>query len=445
MCRIMNRQSAWPPAPRLVAAIALAISVLPALAAEPGTTIERARHLGVASCASSLCHGSAKPTLAYSVPQNEYVTWSHFDPHSSAYRVLLEERAAAIARRLGLPHAYEAQECLGCHTDSVPRAARGPRFQVSDGIGCERCHGGAESWIASHDDAPKVTHAENLANGMTALERPRVRAEVCLDCHVGNDTQLANHRMMAAGHPRLAFELDTFTELWRTSGGREHYRVDADYRQRKGAASASATWSAGLVAQIERQLELIRGPQFNTGSVFPELALFNCYSCHRSMRLKRWQDKSGGELVPGSLRFDDASLRMLEALVAARRPADLQALREQVRSWQLAAAGARTVVAGESAALTRRVRDIDLNIATVDWTRAELRTALDYLVAGAGRGDYPDYASAEQAAMSVVVLLAQLGGNARNGAAVDDLFASLTDDDHYDASRFRQILGRLHE
>ncbi len=429
MCRIMNRQQAWAPAPRLVAAIALAITVLPALAAEPGPAIEQARHLGVASCASSLCHGSAKPTSAYSVPQNEYVTWSHFDPHSSAYRVLLEERAAAIARRLGLPHAYEAQECLGCHSDNVPRAARGPRFQVSDGIGCERCHGGAESWIASHDDAPKVTHAENLANGMLALERPRVRAEVCLDCHVGNDTQLASHRMMAAGHPRLAFELDTFTELWRTSGGREHYRVDDDYfqrkGQRKGAASASATWSAGLVAQIERQLELIRGPQFNTGSVFPELALFNCYSCHRSMRLQRWQDKSGGELAPGSLRFDDASLRMLEAVVAARRPAELQGLREQVRRWQLAAAGARPVVADESAALTQRVREIDRKIATGDWTRAEVRTALDYLVTGAGRGDYPDYPAAEQAAMSVVVLLAQLGGDAQKNAAVDDLFAAL--------------------
>jgi len=429
--------------------MALAITVLPALAAVPGTSPgpagNEARHLGVASCASSLCHGSAKPTSAYSVPQNEYVTWSHFDPHSSAYRVLLEERAAAIARRLGLPHAYEARECLGCHTDDVPRAARGPRFQVSDGVGCERCHGGAESWIASHDDAPKVTHAENLANGMTALERPRVRAEVCLDCHVGNDTQLANHRMMAAGHPRLAFELDTLTELWRTRGGREHYRVDTDYLQRKGAASASATWSAGLVAQIERQQQLIRGPQFNTGSVFPELALFNCYSCHRSMRLKRWQDKGDAELTPGSLRFNDASLRMLEALVAARRPAELQGLREQIRNWQRAAAGARSVVAGESTALTQRVRAIDLKIAAGDWTRAEVRTALDYIVAGASRGDYPDYASAEQAAMSVVVLLAQLGDGAQNNAAVDDLFASLTDDDHYDASRFRQILGQLQE
>jgi hypothetical protein len=400
-------------------------------------------HLGVASCASSLCHGSAKPTSAYSVAQNEYVTWSHFDPHARAYRVLLDERAAAIARRLGLARAYEARECLDCHTDNVARDARGPRFQLDDGIGCERCHGAAESWIASHDDVPRVTHADNLAHGMTALDRPRVRAGVCLDCHVGNDTQFASHRMMAAGHPRLAFELDTFTELWRTSGGREHFRVDDDYRARKGTPSASATWSAGLVAQIERQQQLIRGPQFTSTSVFPELALFNCYSCHRSMRLERWRDKGAGGLAPGSLRFDDGSLRMFEALIAARKPAELGAFRDRVRALELAATGARAVVISESEALTRRVRALDAEITARAWTRPQVRAALDYLIAGATRGDYPDYAAAEQAAMSIVVLRAELGGRLADEPVVDELFSALTDDDTYDAARFRRILGRL--
>jgi len=427
---------------RLMPVLALAGAMLPAAGAESEPMAQHPRHLGVASCASSLCHGSAKPTSAYAVQQNEYVVWSHFDLHARAYRVLLDERAAAIARRLGLPPAYEAKVCLDCHTDNVERAARGPRFQLSDGIGCERCHGAAEQWIASHDDAPKVTHADNLAHGLTALEQPRVRAEVCLDCHVGNNAQLATHRMLAAGHPRLAFELDTFTELWRTSGGREHYRVDDDYRARKGAATATETWSAGLTAQIERQLELIRGPKFSTGSVFPELALFNCYSCHRSMRLKRWQDK-GGEFAPGALRFDDGSLRMFEALVAARQPSALDALRDRVRSWQLAATSDRPAVVSESEALARLVREFDKQATVGAWSPSEKRSALDYLVKGASRGSYPDYASAEQCAMSIVVLLADLGGRPTDDPAIGQVFSALNDDDRYDATLFRQILGRL--
>lgn len=419
----------------------IALLATSAKAAAPG--LGHPKHLGVASCASSLCHGSAKPTTAYSVAQNEYVTWSHFDPHARAYEALLGDRAAVIVRRMSLPPAYEAPACLGCHTDNVSPGERGPRFQITDGIGCERCHGAAENWIASHDDAPKVTHAENLASGLTMLERPSVRAGICLDCHVGNDSELANHRMMAAGHPRLTFELDTFTELWRTSGGREHYRVDADYRQRKAVATPVETWSAGLVAKIERQQQLIRGPQFHAGAVFPELALFNCYSCHRQMRLKRWADKVGGDLAPGSLRFDNASLRMMEALMVAREPAPLDALRENVRAWQAAATDSRETVVSRSDAIEAIVRGVGERTAARPWTKAEIRAALDDLLAGAKRGDYPDYTSAEQCAMSIVVLLAELGEDRRRDAAIDDLFKVLEDDDRYDAGRFRQILDRL--
>jgi hypothetical protein len=33
-------------------------------------------HLGVASCASGVCHGSVRPRSGTRVLQNEYVTWS---------------------------------------------------------------------------------------------------------------------------------------------------------------------------------------------------------------------------------------------------------------------------------------------------------------------------------------------------------------------------------
>src|SRR5262249_14199437 len=144
------------------------------------------KHLGVATCASSLCHGSARPLTARAVSQNEYVTWSHFDPHARAYHVLREERGAQIARRLGLKSAAEAPECLACHADTTPADERGEKFQMSDGIGCETCHGGSERWLQTHDDAPTVTHADNVAAGMRALERPEIRARLCVGCHVGD-------------------------------------------------------------------------------------------------------------------------------------------------------------------------------------------------------------------------------------------------------------------
>ena len=41
-----------------------------------------AKHLGVATCSSSVCHGNIKSTGSYNVQLNEYVTWSHDDAHS---------------------------------------------------------------------------------------------------------------------------------------------------------------------------------------------------------------------------------------------------------------------------------------------------------------------------------------------------------------------------
>src|SRR5882724_9385820 len=80
------------------------------------------QHLGVASCASSLCHGSVTPNANYNVPLNEFITWSHQDAHAKAFQALTSERGRSIAAKLGLPSAEAAKECLDCHADNVAPA-----------------------------------------------------------------------------------------------------------------------------------------------------------------------------------------------------------------------------------------------------------------------------------------------------------------------------------
>ena len=216
----------------LLAAGALAAGGVPAAAADS--------HEGVASCAGSTCHSRPAPTGAV-VRQNELITWQ--DPsslagaHSRAWRVLTEPRGKAIAAKLGLGPAEKAVACLGCHADPAPR--RGARFQISDGVGCESCHGGAGGWIASHT-AVDATHAANVSRGMVALDDPKVRADRCLDCHFGGSGQgqFVTHQIMAAGHPRISFELDLFTSL------QKHHDVDADYLTRRKVVSGGVkTWA----------------------------------------------------------------------------------------------------------------------------------------------------------------------------------------------------------
>ena len=171
-----------------------------------------------------------------------YRIWLRQDYHSRAYRTLQTAQSKAIAKKLGLRNATSAKICLDCHADNVAVEARGRRFQISDGVGCEACHGGGGRWLKSHAEE-STSHADNLANGMYPTEQPLARAKLCLSCHLGTKNKLATHKIMGAGHPRLAFELETFTV-----NQPAHYEVDADYRKRKPAIASVNMWLAGLAS-----------------------------------------------------------------------------------------------------------------------------------------------------------------------------------------------------
>src|SRR5688572_7330913 len=138
------------PAPLLGAALlgSLLGMSLPALAIEPG--IADYKHMGVASCSTSVCHGKLAPQTDKDVALNEYRIWQQEDRHAQAYRTLELPESKRIAANLGLANATAAKICLDCHADNVPSDKRGGKFQISDGVGCEACHGGSEKWLESH-------------------------------------------------------------------------------------------------------------------------------------------------------------------------------------------------------------------------------------------------------------------------------------------------------
>jgi hypothetical protein len=398
--------------------------------------------LGVASCAQSFCHGSTQPLTATRVLQHEYVTWLKFDPHSRAFATLRSAASQRMAERLRLGPAHEAPACLACHADTTAKAAHGPRFRVDDGIGCETCHGSASPWIASHArDGSAATHADNLRLGLLALDRPDVRAGVCVRCHVGGREGFADHAMMAAGHPRLSFELDTFTELWRTAGGREHYRRDADYaRAGKSAEVGIRVWLVGLVEVSLARLDLI-AVHGQSKSVLPEFGVYNCFGCHRQMRVEGWSGAEQDGLTPGALRFDDSSLRMLiSALQGAKRPIAAQ-LRTATLDWQRSA-NDLTRRPTTTAALRRLLEASRAQVAQLDLSATQASAIFDALLASARRGEHPDYAAAEQVAMGLVLAREQLPAADRSRRSqFDALFKALEDDSRFDASLFRSSLG----
>lgn len=281
--------------PRVAAALLLAIvSAIPGCScrrtepARPAPVIVQPAVptlVGAGSCTSSGCH--AAPIADHAPWQTAYTVWSTRDPHARAHEQLrgpLAERivAAVAARDPGQPRlpAHEHMACVGCHA-----TARGP--SAGEGVSCESCHGPAGRWLAAHTASGWRTPGNRL--GMTDLSDPFVCATMCADCHVGGpptaDGALreVTHDLIAAGHPRLAFEL------------RGYKRAEPPHWKDRFAAPPAAApgsvdeWAQGRLAtlasflrQVESQAEAARsGRRGLTCGTWPEFTAFDCHGCHR--------------------------------------------------------------------------------------------------------------------------------------------------------------------
>lgn len=368
--------------------------------------------VGTVNCASSTCHGAVAPWTGSNVQQNEYTTWLRLDKHAKAYAILLNAQSRSIAAKLGLKQGAEnAQECLDCHAHTPPPALRGERHMVTDGVGCEACHGPADKWIRSHT-APGATHADNVARGMYPTEKPVEQAKLCLSCHVGDSSRFVSHRLMGAGHPRLSFELDTFAQL-----APAHYKVDDDWRKRKGDYDSVRLWAIGQALASKNQLDALTDPKRGRDGLFPELALFDCHSCHHPMSEKKWTPRLG--VGPGRMRLNDSNLLMLRAIVRATDPAGANAFSDQVTKLHMAVSG-NPGDAGRGAdplalagALSSTIQRYIVKLEQQRFPPALQRAVLQGLIDEAKRQQFSDYAGAEQAYMAISSVSASL---AREGA-----------------------------
>jgi hypothetical protein len=239
-----------------------------------GASGQRLKYVGVGSCAASNCHGSVTPGSlpGIDIRQNEHYVWLKKDKHAKAYDVLLKGRSAQMAHNLKLAEKPEkSPRCLSCHALSIPAEQRGPYYQVEDGVSCEVCHGPAEHWLGTH-----ITrgHTASVQMGMYDTKNLTRRVEKCVACHVGDASQSVDHELIAAGHPDLGFELDTFTAL-----------MPPHWRPPKGTWLEAQAWSIGqAVALRETMKRLAKRAQQLAAPGWPEFAEFDCFACHHEVR-----------------------------------------------------------------------------------------------------------------------------------------------------------------
>jgi predicted CxxxxCH...CXXCH cytochrome family protein len=218
--------TSWTRCRSVACAIGAAALLLPGGPAGPAPARAQAKesykYTGAASCSASNCHGSTKPRADYP-RMNESVVWFQKDKHAKAYATLTNEKLKSgvspskIARELKIAKAETSDRCLNCHAVNVRAELRGPKFDITEGVHCDGCHGPAEKWLEPHAEKG-WTHEQSVKLGMYDTKDLFLRAEKCVSCHLAID-----HELVAAGHPDLlAFELDTFSASmpphWRDKG-----------------------------------------------------------------------------------------------------------------------------------------------------------------------------------------------------------------------------------
>ena len=408
--------------------------------------------VGVATCGGTTCHGRSQGD-GPRVRQDEIMLWQ--DPataagaHSRAYEVLRQPRSRAIAERLGLGEASGAPMCLGCH--ATPSGPRGVRFQTTDGVGCESCHGPAGGWLTSHY-AVGGTHAANVRNGLVPLDDARARAGRCLNCHFGSDevsNQFVTHRIMAAGHPRISFELDLFTTL------QQHYTIDDDYRQRgKNLATGTQVWATGQAMALERSLRLFISDR-GTEGVFPEFYFFDCHSCHRQIsddpRFRPGAVPNPGRPIPSGMPpYNDENMIMLSAAARVVAPGLAAQFDRDSRAFHQSMGSGRQAAIAAANRLRGTLRQLAAAFAGADMGRNATFAIIDTITTQAIRDRFTDYAGSVQAVMATDTLLSALvsGGHVPLATAnairvdINGAYRAVHDPNAYDPGGFRASLGR---
>jgi Cytochrome c554 and c-prime len=236
------------------------------------------KYNGPGGCAASSCHGSVKPKNVTKIWQNEFSIWAAQDKHARAYSVLSNPVSQRIGKILKLEQPpNKSEKCLVCHALYVPSDLRATTFQPDDGVSCENCHGPAVGWLGPHttEGWQHYSAAEKAKYGMYDTRDLTRRSEKCATCHVGTADKQVDHEMIAAGHPDLTFELDSFSAAmpkhWKTD------RPDDDTRL------GVQTWAIGEAVQLRESLN--RLSRRASGPNWPDYAELDCFACHHSLTL----------------------------------------------------------------------------------------------------------------------------------------------------------------
>jgi hypothetical protein len=419
---------------------------------------EPSKYIGPGSCAATSCHGSVKPVAGSRILQNEYSTWIIKDKHSRAYQALTGDVGERMPRILKLgAKAEESPKCLACHALSPLPEQRGRAFEITEGVSCENCHGPASGWLGPHTTR-SWPHEKSVALGMHDTRDVIHRTEKCLECHLGTKNKFVDHEMIAAGHPDLFFELDSFSAVMP-----RHWKTPRESEPGKPVEDAAwvgvREWSAGQAVQLRAAMERLtwraKNERFDKKEVWPEYSELSCFACHHALGPAKdsWRQEHGyGRRRPGDPAWNGSRYAVFRLLAQQVDSANAQELEKQLStvSAEMSKLNSdRNTVASAASAAVPVAQRLAERLATMQYDQATTLRMLQRISDDAENIALADERAAEQAAMALDSLYIAYSRDAKpaNAAevrsAINGLFQQLENPSTYNADQFASALHRI--
>ncbi|HSR66349.1 MAG TPA: multiheme c-type cytochrome [Acidobacteriota bacterium] len=353
------------------------------------------RYVGIGRCASAPCHGN-----------DAFPVWQEEDRHSKAYEVLFNKQSQTMAGLLRLESPEDSPRCLVCHSVQASGEERADSFDVSQGVGCEGCHGPASQWRVPHSDR-SVERQTLRGMGLYPTKDLYQRARLCVSCHLGDATRQVDHELIAAGHPELTFELDTFTA-----------RMPPHW-ERDTSSEGARQWALGQAQALGQTMRLLaRRIENPSWGAFPDFASFECASCHHPYPSAQRQQR-GYQGHPGYPALRPSQRLILSRFLQALEPEMHQALQshlEDLTEGLHGSGGSRQRARQAALELAAWTDSLSRRLQSIDYSASRLQTAISAISGDAEELAAQGFRTAEQARWAVEALYqsyrAQSGTNA---------------------------------
>jgi hypothetical protein len=273
------------------------------------------------------------------------------------------------------------------------------------------------------------------------------RTEKCLSCHLGGEEKFVDHEMIAAGHPDLFFELDSFSAVMP-----RHWKEPADTGQ-SDPWYAVRELTTGEAVQLRESM--LRLASRSRGKTWPEYSEMQCYACHHSLTApeQSWRQARGyPDRRPGDPPWNASRYAVFREVVHQVDEPDAGQLDAQISQLTKLMSQLNPDRDAVASAATNSAQLADLLVAKIRaaaYDRASTLRLLQKISSDADDISGEGEQSAAQAAMAIQSLFvacdrdSKLQNSAELRTAISALFQQLENPSAYDPARFARQMQQV--